>query len=95
MTIITDEGKLVEGQELTAEEVSIMNDLIDGDIFYGRVGEYVSKHAREKIAAALFAEFILVRRSPKPVVEAPPEVESFPEILPGPVVEESSELEPL
>lgn len=61
MHIITSEGKIVEGQELTAEEAVILAELIETGISEG-AGAYIATSSRQGIARYLVANFKLTRR---------------------------------
>jgi hypothetical protein len=69
MHIIDENGKIVEGQPLTAEEVSILTEL-NATISWGS-GTYVTSSDRQRFAAFLIGKFLISRRpeAPCPAVD--------------------------
>lgn len=83
MHILTEDGKIVEGQPLSAEEFSILNQIKNTDQFGNyptRV--YLSHSERTAVIQFLFENFYLTRRDPLPDVEPVPTPE--PEAVPAP-----------
>lgn len=65
MHIITSEGKIVEGQELTAEEVGILKELTtDGGMINHASDAYIADRTAMRIAKYLIETFRITRRQP-------------------------------
>lgn len=79
MHIITSDGKIFEGQELTAEEVDILQDLIESKINDAAHG-YIPLRDSQAIGRYLIANFKITRR--KPIEPEPPQVApmEYPEV---------------
>lgn len=63
MHIITSEGKIVEGQELTAGEAEILQELIASGINGNAPGTYIRESDVREIAKYLIENFRITRRS--------------------------------
>jgi len=83
MHIMTADGNIVEGKELTAEEASIAGGLIGEDL--NQNGVYLTSSERRHIANFLISTFHMARRKP---------VEPFIPFPPSPGVEYLSALAP-
>jgi hypothetical protein len=68
MHIITSDGKIVEGQELTTEEANILKELIETGINSGS-GTYIATSGRQSLAHYLVTNFEIRRRQPPPAKE--------------------------
>ena len=72
MFIIDEKGKVIEGQQLTEEEVSILKELNAPDGIYSASSEYIRHESVAKISAWLIGKFEMKRRVPVPqAVEVP------------------------
>lgn len=73
MFIIDEKGKVIEGQQLTDEEVSILKELNAPDGIYSASSEYIRHESVAKISAWLIGKFEMKRRVPVPQVADVPE----------------------
>jgi hypothetical protein len=72
MFIIDEKGKVIEGQQLTEEEVSIIEELNAPDGIYSASSQYIQHESVTKISAYLIGKFEMKRRVPVPqAVEVP------------------------
>jgi hypothetical protein len=77
MFIINEKGKVIEGQQLTEEEVSIIEELNALDGIYSASGDYIKNDSIARISAWLIGKFEMKRRVLAPyAVEVPEPVAS-------------------
>lgn len=80
MHIITSEGKIIEGRQLSAAEVDIIEELTDGGKLNEVCDSYISASGARRIALYLVENFHIVRRL-QPAEPAPIDVE-YAEVAP-------------
>jgi len=86
MFIIDEEGKIIEGQELTTEEVSILEELTGGELNRASA-TYISTRDARLIAKHMVQNYRISRRNPVAAVKEPEPAETYayPEPIPVPV----------
>lgn len=81
MRIITAKGEIIEGQELTAEEASILSGIAGEELNYN--GFYLLSTERQHIARHLITHFYIRRRHPDFILPPSPGTEYVNALAPA------------